>query len=1213
MNHWFLLLLLVAASVAAADDYRLTNPGPGGGSDLWTLVFHPTDADTFYIGGDIEGPFKTTDGGLSYQRVATGLQLSSFPAGANASQDFGIDPGNPGTVFLATWAGIYKTTDGAANWSLVYPAPPLFGEDAESFSAVAVSPHSSNIVLAGNGNPFANTGLSTIVRSTDGGSTFAKIDLTAGDLLSGSGNAVHRIVFDPLLAGVVYAATSEGVLKSQDDGLTWSMASTGLPEKPIAHGLVGVVTDGKLLLFATLRTPTADKWERSGVYRSMDSGATWEDITGDLPTFGAESGMAYSYWRIAVDPNNPNNLIVGTRREYAWDQMGIYKTSIALTTDPGDVKWTWLWDNSRLDEVVKEWGWLDPAWWNDLHVHFIGYSPLIKDLVYTGSVNVFRSEDNGATWDERYSINNGDGTFSSRGLELMEIFDLSVDPSSPDTWWLGADDMGLFKSVDAGRSFRRMDASQNADAFNSTDCACQVVVDPDDGNILYVVRHGGDSEGQQNWRRGYLYKSFDAGQSWQQLGPGMIEGGRPDLVMLRGGTSATRTLVVSIYGKGLFRSTDAGASWAEVNAGIDQADLSYVWGIVESQSAEGRLLLGTANRSPSGTGYQGRIYLSSDAGDSWQKVTAATAPTGQILDLVQASNGVMYAATTAFDGWLATGSGTSAGGLYRSADEGQTWTRVLSQPRVEGVAVHASQPTRVAALASTNWNMLESGDHDTVQPGLYVSTDNGLQFTRHTNGLTFNFFWFLKSDPGTPGRFFLGSRGGGLFAASPATSATQYLMTNSSSRNVTNLHIVNSSNAEQRFSGTLYSGDGNVLGNADTQLHSGAIAPAGRVILKAADIESLVGTEPWTGPAMLNVKVEGRFSLMSKLVSPSGLISNTNCVRDNAVMNVEGFDSANRTFVRFINNSDNAIGAVTGTLYDESGAVVGKAGTELLGSLNARQAVWISRDDLATLVGSQWNGTAMLMVEAEKGLKLLNLNFVNEETFFNFSCFESADSGQVYLMTNSASRNVSFLHLVNTADKEQTFTGSIHDQAGVQLGEAGVDLGTVNARGRLVISAQQLEGLFGVAAWSGPALLTVSGSAGGEFELMVKLTSPSGLISNTNCVRTGEVHNIEGQDSQDETFVRLINTGESELTNITGTLYRSDGSVIGSAQTQLVSSLEPHEAVWVSRSELTSMFGDTWSGEATLKVDGPASLKLLNLNFANRETFFNFSCYEEAQ
>jgi hypothetical protein len=72
---------------------------------------------------------------------------------------------------------------------------------------------------------------------------------------------------------------------------------------------------------------------------------------------------------------------------------------------------------------------------------------------------------------------------------------------------------------------------------------------------------------------------------------------------------------------------------------------------------------------------------------------------------------------------------------------------------------------------------------------------------------------------------------------------------------------------------------------------------------------------------------------------------------------------------------------------------IGAANTELLSGLAARQSVWLNRDQLSTLVGASWEVEASLEVSAdsEGELRLLNLNFVNDKTFFNFSCCESGN------------------------------------------------------------------------------------------------------------------------------------------------------------------------------------------------------------------------------
>ncbi len=453
-----------------------------------------------------------------------------------------------------------------------------------------------------------------------------------------------------------------------------------------------------------------------------------------------------------------------------------------------------------------------------------------------------------------------------------------------------------------------------------------------------------------------------------------------------------------------------------------------------------------------------------------------------------------------------------------------------------------------------------------------------------------------------------------LTAKPTGTSATQFLMTTSNSANITTLHIVNTSDESQSFTGTLYAGSGEQLGYADTKLHTSPLKAKARIKLGAQDLETLFGVTPWAGPAMLEVKGEQSFELMGKLISPSGLVSNTNCVREDRVLNLEGPGSADKTFVRFINTTSTPMTNITGTLYDKNGAVIGKANTVLLASLAPKAAVWINRDEFVELIGASWQTEAMLEVTKVEGLKLLNLNFVNNETFFNFSCFESEESASVYLMTNSASANISSLHLVNTSTAAGSFKGTLYAGTGSRLGQEGLPLheGTVPIRGRVVLTAPDLENIFGVTAWAGPAYMVVTGPA--SFELMIKLKSPSGLISNTNCVRSNAVHNIEGTNNSDPTFIRFINTGDTTISNIRGTLWDKNGDQIGTANTQLLASLAPRQAVWIKGSEMSTLFNnENWSEEAMLTVTASDSLRLLNLNFANNETFFNFSCYERSQ
>ncbi len=223
------------------------------------------------------------------------------------------------------------------------------------------------------------------------------------------------------------------------------------------------------------------------------------------------------------------------------------------------------------------------------------------------------------------------------------------------------------------------------------------------------------------------------------------------------------------------------------------------------------------------------------------------------------------------------------------------------------------------------------------------------------------------------------------------TSATAYLMTTSvsSAGNVSTLHFINDEYS-QPITGTLYAGNGEMLGEADTPLHDGWVFPMARVLLTSSDLERIFNVPPWSGPAMLEVKGQQDFKLMIKLESPSGFISNSNCVTEKEVHNLEGEGSANPSYIRFINTTSEETAPIFGNLYDSTGTRIGPSAV-YIGSLNPKEQAWVSTDNLISAYGT-WSGTATLRVSNTVGLKLLNLSFVNAETFFNFSCFETTSS-----------------------------------------------------------------------------------------------------------------------------------------------------------------------------------------------------------------------------
>ncbi|MDE0371046.1 MAG: spondin domain-containing protein [Rhodospirillales bacterium] len=259
----------------------------------------------------------------------------------------------------------------------------------------------------------------------------------------------------------------------------------------------------------------------------------------------------------------------------------------------------------------------------------------------------------------------------------------------------------------------------------------------------------------------------------------------------------------------------------------------------------------------------------------------------------------------------------------------------------------------------------------------------------------------------------LGALGAGTTLAQEPVRA--YLMNSAGASPlgpVSELHIVNTSDSDLRFSGTLYSAEGTRLGEAGQALSDAATAANSRLILTSWDIEERFGIGAWVQPAMLEIHADVEnapvVAMIRQYSGPGGLATNVNCVTEDAVHNIEGYDRPDRTYVRLINTADVAISDIRGTLRGADGEVIGSADRMLMSSLGPKVQAWLSGEELAVLVGAVWRGQASLHVSRHHGLKLMNLNRTGAGALLNFSCHERAidsgrfDTGAAYTVTFTA-------------------------------------------------------------------------------------------------------------------------------------------------------------------------------------------------------------------
>jgi hypothetical protein len=278
------VVFCVAALICSLSAHAADAAGPGTwtllGLDQYTInsmAVDPHDPNALYAGTTNSGIFKSIDKGASWTAINGGIDVSiqSFFA-------IIVDPNNSnilyagGSQLQGGGAGIFKSTDGGGNWTIVnngivdvgFNGPPSYVQ------SMVMDPNNSSILYVALG-----VHCGAIYKTTDAATTWTR---------TGAACDPVALQLDPSNSNVIYASADGGVLwKSNDAAQTWNVASTSsFNTLPIDPFNTSVLYGSK---------------HNGGAYRSTDSGANWSAL----------NGPAGIYRALITDPSRPDTLFLG--------------------------------------------------------------------------------------------------------------------------------------------------------------------------------------------------------------------------------------------------------------------------------------------------------------------------------------------------------------------------------------------------------------------------------------------------------------------------------------------------------------------------------------------------------------------------------------------------------------------------------------------------------------------------------------------------------------------------------------------------------------------------------------------------------------------------------------------------------------------------------------------------------------------------------------
>ena len=665
------------------NNFEWRNIGPNRGGRSLSSMGSPGRPNEYYFGATGGGLWKTTDGGNTWFPVTDG-KITSSSIGAVAVAETNPDIvyiGGGETQLrgsITQGDGVYRSTDGGETWRHVGL------RETQAIARIRIHPTDPDIVyVAALGHPYGDNEQRGIFRSKDGGNSWEKI-LYKSPKAGGVDISIDRTNPKVIYASLwqVYrrawkmwgGGPFSGIYKSTDGGDTWTelTKNPGMPEGPIGKIGMAVSPADANRVWAIVEAPeggvfrsddggkswertnddrkirqrhfyysriVADPWDRETVYalntrlyKSMDGGVTFDT------QISTPHGDQHDLW---IDPNDPKRMTnsndgggnVSINGGETWTEQDYITTQLYHVNVTNDFPYHVCGaqqDNSTVCVPSDGWnnmqargpnhGWYYSAGGGESG--YITQHPSKLDIFYAGSQGALLT---------RYDRSTG----QIRDIQVYPRF-FSGEPASalPERWqWTfpivfsPLDDNKLYTcsqhvwlSEDDGQSWKKISPDLTyADPSTLGPTGGLITMDMNGPEIYATVFALTPSQHDINtiWAGsddGLMHITRDGGNTWTKITPpDMPKFSRISIIEESSHTPGTAYVAANRYqvddrAPYVWRTRDYGKTWTKIVNGV--ANGHFARAVREDSVKEGLLFLGTEHG----------VYVSFDAGDSWQSI-----------------------------------------------------------------------------------------------------------------------------------------------------------------------------------------------------------------------------------------------------------------------------------------------------------------------------------------------------------------------------------------------------------------------------------------------------------------------------------------------------------------------------------------------------------------------------------------------------------------